>query len=322
MKTKILPVILLLSVLGSSAMAQTKDKPSKEKKESITIRKKTDDKEKVTIVIDGDNITVNGKPIDQLKDEDIEVIRNRTMAMGPRFKGRIAPAFRTRVFGDAFGDRKERALLGVTSQKDGKGAKITEVNKESAAEKAGLKKDDIITRINDHHIIENSEDLYNSISDFKPGEKITITYLRDGKQLTTTATLGKTDAPRVQSFKFNGDDFNGNFNFDMPKMRGLENLKLDMVRRPRLGMGIQDQEDGKGVKVLDVDDESVAAKAGLQKGDVVTEIDGKTVSSVDELREKLRTVKEGDTLKLTYLRDGKTNAAEVKFPRKLKTAEL
>ena len=321
MKTKILPVILFLSMLGSSLIAQTKEKPLKEKKESITIRKKADDKEKVTIVIDGDNITVNGKPLDDLKDEDIEVFRNKTMNLGPHITARINPGMRMQKFSDGNGGRGERALLGVTSQKDEKGAKITEVNKESAADKAGLKKDDIITRINDHHIIENSEDLYNSIGDFKPGEKITITYLRNGKQLTTTATLGKTDAPLVRSFNFNGD-FNPDFNFDMPKLRELENLKIDMVRKPRLGLGIQDQEDGKGVKVLDVDDESAAARAGLQKGDIVTEVDGKSVASVDELRAKLRSVKEGDSLKLTYLRDGKTNTAEVKFPRKLKTAEL
>src|SRR5882757_9711957 len=117
MKTKILPVMLLLAVLGGSAMAQTKEKPSKEKKESIIIRKKTGDKEKTTIVIDGDNITVNGKPIDQLKDEDIEVIRNRAMAIGPHIKARISPGIRKDIFVKGF-DRKERALLGVTSQKD------------------------------------------------------------------------------------------------------------------------------------------------------------------------------------------------------------
>lgn len=318
MKTKILPVILLLSVLGSSVMAQTKETPPKEKKESITIRKKPDSKEKTTIVIDGDNITVNGKPIDQLKDEDIEVIRNKAMKLGPRIKGRIAPGIRRDVFVKGF-DMKERALLGVSSQKEGKGAKITDITKESAAEKAGLQKGDIITRINDHHIIESSEDLFNSIGDFKPGEKITITYLREGKQLTTTATLGKTEGSMVRNFNF---DVTPDIQFSMPKMRELENLKIDMVRRPRLGMGIQDQEDGKGVKVLDVDDESLAAKAGLQKGDIVTEIDGKTVASVDELRARLRDVKEGDTLKLTYQRDGKSNTVDVKFPRKLKTAEL
>ncbi len=321
MKTKMLPIILLLSVLGGSVLAQTKEQPPRQKKESIIIRKKKDDKEKTTIVIDGDNITVNGKPVDDLKDEDIEVIRNKALTLGPRLKGRIAPGIRREFFENGF-EPKERALLGVTSQKDDKGAKVTEVSPESAAEKAGLRKGDIITRINENHVIENSEDLYNCIGDYKPGEKVTITYLRDGKQLTTSATLGKTDAPRLRSFNFNGQGMGPDFNFDMPQLRGLENLRVDMVRKPRLGMGIQDQEDGKGVKVLDVDEGSPSAKAGLQKGDIVTEADGKTVNSVDELRAKLRDLKEGDTLKLTYLREGRTNTADIKFPRKLKTAEL
>src|SRR5215203_2339138 len=43
--------------------------------ESIIIRKKADTKEKVTVIIDGDNITVNGKPIDDFKSDDIDVIK-------------------------------------------------------------------------------------------------------------------------------------------------------------------------------------------------------------------------------------------------------
>ena len=65
-----------------------------------------------------------------------------------------------------------------------------------------------------------------------------------------------------------------------------------------------------------------AAKAGLQKDDVIAEIDGSAVTSVDELRNKLRDLKEGDSIKLTYQRNGKTQSTDIKFPKKLKTAEL
>ncbi len=319
MNSKIAIALLLLTVLGGSVTAQTKEKP-KEKKESITIRKKSDDKEKLTIVIDGDNITVNGKPVEDLKDEDIEVIRNKAMTMGPRIKGRIAPGIRMQRFSDDF-SATPRPLLGVISEKNEKGAKITEVNKESAAEKAGLQKDDIITRIDDKNI-ESSENLYKTIGEYKAGDKVSVTYLRDGRQATTSATLGKSNSPDIRSFNFKGDDFNRDFNFEMPELRGLENLNFDMSRRPKLGIGIQDLENGKGVKVIDIDSESAAGKAGLQKDDVVTELDGKPVNSVDELRTKVRGIKEGDTLKLTYLRGGKAHTADVKFPRRLKTADL
>jgi serine protease Do len=87
-------------------------------------------------------------------------------------------------------------------------------------------------------------------------------------------------------------------------------------------MTIQDLSEGKGVKVTDVDDASAAEKAGLEKDDVITEINGKAVSSVDDLKSSIRDLKEGDSVKVTYQRDGKSQSATISFPKKLKMAEL
>ncbi len=328
MNSKMLPVAAILALCVSlSASAQTKEKtsPSKEKSkdETITIRKKNDSKEKITIVVDGDNITVNGKPIEDMKDSDIEVLRGRGIGpLMPKIRERLAPMGGLKMFNEDFGNR---AFLGVVSEKNDKGAKISSVEKESAAEKAGLKKDDIITKIGDTKI-EGSDDLYDAIGKYKPEEKVTITYLRDGKQSTATATLGKNKSANAKVFNFNGDDFKGdfknNFNFSMPKMPGMDGMEFNYNRRPRLGLEIQDVEEGKGVKVLDVDSDTPAGKAGLQKDDVITEIDGKAIASVDDLRTKLRDMKEGDSIKVTYQRAGKSQMADLKFPKKLKTADL
>ncbi|MDB5209726.1 MAG: hypothetical protein JWQ30_553 [Sediminibacterium sp.] len=343
MNKQILPLLVLALGFSAAATAQVKETPKKEKDQTITIRKKADSKEKTTIVIDGDNVTVNGKPLDELKDSDIEILRNKGMtAMIPRLKSRLAPMGGVKMFGNVDGfpfGETNRALLGVVSEKNEKGAKITSITKESAAEKAGLKKDDIITKVGDTKI-GNSEDLYEAIGDHKPEDKVTITYLRDGKQATATATLGKTTA----SFSFNGD-----FSMDkldklreemprmkerlreMPRMEGLERLRemprmqgMDFIgsRRPRLGLEIQDVAEGKGVKILDVDSDTPASKAGLQKDDVISEVDGKAVASVDELKEKLKDLKEGDSIKITYKRAGQTQSADLKLPKKLKTADL
>jgi serine protease Do len=78
-------------------------------------------------------------------------------------------------------------------------------------------------------------------------------------------------------------------NFDMPEMgRACQDGRGSTVfnRRPRLGLEIQDVEEGKGVKILDVDSETPAAKAGLKKDDVISDIDGKTIASVEDLKEK------------------------------------
>ena len=334
MNNKFLLIALLALTVTVSTSAQTKEEtkelPKKSKGESITIRKKTDSKEKLTIVVDGDNITVNGKPIEDLKDSDIEVLHNRGLSslstLMPKIRARIAPMAGSMkmMSGDNFpriAMAGNRAFLGVVSEKTDKGAKISSVEKESAAEKAGLKKDDIITKIGDTKI-EGSDDLYEAIGKYKPEDKVTITYLRDGKQATATAVLGKSKTePRV--FSFNGNEFNGdNFKFEMPSVPRMNNMDFNFMRKPRLGLEIQDLEDGKGVKILDVDGDTPAAKAGLQKDDVITEIDGKSIASVDELRTKVRELKEGDSIKVTYNRGGKTQTADIKFPKKLKTADL
>jgi serine protease Do len=328
MNSKIMLPAILAFGITTGAVAQSKEKtpdPEKKKKEeSITIRKKSGSDEKTTIVIDGDNITVNGKPLKDLKDSDVQVFRNNDLAPMLKFK-QFMPEGGMKMFGEGFPFGGNKAVLGVGSAKDEKGAKVKTVEKESAAEKAGLKQDDIITKVGDNKI-EGSDDLYDAIGKYEPGDKVNITYLRDGKEAQTSVTLGENKSkPRV--FTFNGDDFkknfNENFHFKLPAPGHSDwNDDFSFSRKPRLGMSIQDQADGKGVKVIDVDEDAAADKAGLKKDDVITAIDGKNVNSVDELKSSIRQLKEGDNLEVTYQRAGKTQTATISFPKKLKTAEL
>ena len=319
MKPKITSLALLGLGITLSAGAQTTEAPKKEKEESITIRKKKGTDEKLTIVIDGDKITVNGKPLDELKDADIQVLRNKEIGpIMPKIKAQIAQMGGMKMLRDLQVSPSNRALLGVVSEKDERGARITSVNKNSPAEKAGLQKDDIIIRLGDKHTIENSQDLYNAIGDHQPGDKVLVTYLRNGKEATTTATLGKNPDTGLQSFTFNGDDFN----FNMPELKGLQNMDIHYTTKPRLGVEIQDMEEGKGVKIIEVNNDSPAAKAGFLKDDIITEINGNIVDSVDDLKEKFRSWKEGETIKISFQRNGRTQAADIKFPKKIKIADL
>lgn len=326
MNCRFLPVVLLILGATTIATAQIKDKVEKRaKKESITIHRDKDSKEKMTIVIDGDNITVNGKPLSELKDADINITREDGLEPFTRFRS-FGPRGGVKMFDNdfPFGAESNRAFLGVVSKKDDKGAKVTEVEDESAAEKAGLKKDDIITKVGDTKITD-SESLYEAVGDHKPGDKVTITYLRDGKEAQATATLAKSNF-RARAFNFDTDNFNRNFNFKMPDLEGLQRFDgledMTFLRKPRLGVSIQDVAEGKGVKVTDVDDESAAEKAGLKKNDIITSIDGKTVNSVDELRTAVKDLKEGSSIKVSYHRNGKAETATVSFPKRLKTADL
>jgi serine protease Do len=81
-------------------------------------------------------------------------------------------------------------MLGVTTEKAEQGVTIQDITKESAAEKAGLKENDIITKIDDTKI-EDPDGLSAAIKKHKPGEKVTVTYLRDKKEQKVTAELTK-----------------------------------------------------------------------------------------------------------------------------------
>lgn len=315
MYRKWMAVMVLLA--GITATAQTTEKENKDKGPKEKISKK------LSIVVDGDKVTINGKDVKDMSPDEMEQLGDMDML-------KLSPGLRMMVPGrgganffkldDLRKGGKERALLGVMSEKHEKGAKITSVTKESAAAKAGLQKDDIITKINDASI-GDSEDLYEAIGKYKPEEKVTVHFLRDGQEKSVVATLGKT---MEMGFDFDfGDNFNRNFNFDnMPRFRNGDAFNFNFSGKPKLGMSIEDTEDNKGVKVTDVDDDTPSGKAGMKADDIITTINGKTVSSVDETREALKNIKEGDTVKLGIIRAGKSQTIDIKLPKRLKTADL
>lgn len=288
--------------------------------ENIVIHKKGPVKEKITVVIDSNNITINGKPVDDFKSDDIDVIKEESPNISYSISGDdIAIAPRIRTFNNDMMRKikTNSAFLGVMSEKTEQGAKITDVTEKSAAEKAGLKEGDVITKIN-NSTITSPDDLYKVVGQLKPDDKVTITYLREGKQQTAQAVLGKSDQVKVYSWnspdgQFGMKDFNPqNFAFAW----GGD--------RPRLGIEAQDTEDGNGVKITDVDDDedAPAVKAGLKKDDIITQVNGKAITSVDDLKESIKDVKKGDTVKITFKRNNQTETAEVKFPKELKTIDL
>ncbi|MCZ2224145.1 MAG: PDZ domain-containing protein [Chitinophagales bacterium] len=286
--------VLILSMLSVSLLKAQKDESKSDEK-----NKKSD---KVTIEVHGNRITINGVPATEFKDDILEIITGDSLIYNDK-----------NGFGKIF-NFYNKAYLGVYSEKVSNGAKITEVSKNSAAEKAGLKKEDIITQINDEKITEQTS-LANIISKHKIGDKIMITYLRNGKIETTQAVLEKSKTPIITTFgnkKFEKG-------FETPDGKYFYNT---FPRRPKIGIQIQDVEEGNGVKVLEVEDETPAAKAGLKKDDIITEVEGTTLKNVDDLRNKLKDYNEGDVFKIKYKRANKAYTTEIKLPKKLKKATL
>jgi serine protease Do len=307
--------------------------------DEIIIKRKTDKNDKFIIEIHNGEVLINGKPVAEFEDSAVAISRKQIFfngdgnfsfsgpdelnLVGPRAKLRQLTPFRGGVQsfsgGNSWSVVTNRAFLGVTSEpteKDAGGARVTGISANSAAAKAGLKSGDVITRIDDITIT-NPSSLSEAVRQYKPQDKIALTYIRDGKEVKTSVVLGK------------GKDMVGSYGYSVPRIEEFKNLYPNEAysyaygeNRPRLGIKAQDTEDGKGVKVLEVGDESSAQKAGVKEGDIITRFDGKEINSATTLAECARAAREKVSVKINLIRDGKPMEVEVKVPRKLKTADL
>lgn len=315
---------------------------------------KLESTENMTVVINGDQVTINGVPADK---NDPRIIRRGKVIITKGDKGGETII----INGDSGRSNNieleeieleaedmiapppppppppmNAAFLGVMTEaaENTKGAIINSVSDASPAQKAGLKEKDIITKLNDK-IIDGPNTLYEAVGEFKPEEKVNITYLREGKEKKTTAVLEKNknvasnnniyfNAPNGmmpnnlrRGFKISPDQ---DFNFEMPELRSLDGLTGQFNRKPKLGISIEDLETGEGVKVKSVNEASPAEKAGFKANDIIVMFDDKKVIDVSDL--KWEFIKEGQTLKFTVQRGGESKNIEVKIPKKLKTADL
>ena len=329
--------MLAVALVLSAVTVPAQDSKKAKKQEEIIIKKKADKDEKMTIVIDGDDVMINGKPVTEFNDDDISV---RKIKRDFSFDGRhtdpgefgwayrppmppippVPPYFSGRGAISIDGDRvymsnEPKAMLGVYTEKDEKGAKVTGITEGSPAEKAGLQKGDIITKVNDKSIAGPAA-LSETIDNMKPGDEIRLIYTRDGKQKKITLKLGERKEPFTRSFNFNAPEFNRDF---------FRNYKFDgqvFGNRPRLGIKIQDIEEGNGVKVIDMDDASPAARSGIQKDDIITSIDGADIKNTEDAREKMADLKDKSMYNVKLLRNGNVVNVDVKVPKKLKTTDL
>ena len=314
--------VIAFFVLFVSNTVNAQDKEDKEKSKNklgeydeIIIKRKDAGKDsRIIIEIKDGEVKVNGKPLDEYDDDNLSVRRKKTLTYGL-----AGPSpFRnggTNLNENHFYLDEDRPFLGVTTDEAEGGAKITSISKNSAAEKAGLMKGDIITKVNDEKV-EDHDDVAKAVGKLKPENKVTITYKRDGKENKVTATLGKKPGTAIYA---PNSDFDFKYDFDHD---GHMDQLFSPGGRPRIGIRAQDTEDGKGVKVLNVDEGSAAEKSGIKKNDVITEFDGKVVNSADALAQASRDAKDKSSVKIKLKRGTSLQTIEVKIPRKLKTANL
>jgi serine protease Do len=177
--------------------------------------------------------------------------------------------------------------------KSTEGALVADVESGTPAEKAGVKRGDIITAMNGMPV-DNSTTLRNEVAETEPGTDVKLTVLRKGEEKNLTVTLG--ERPENLSLAANGSSEQST-----SKNLGLtiENLTSDLAQQ----LGYKGDH---GVVITDVASGSPADDAGLQKNDLIKQVNQKDVNNVGEFEDIVKDLKKGDVAALLVRRGQNT----------------
>jgi Do/DeqQ family serine protease len=166
--------------------------------------------------------------------------------------------------------------------KGNQGVVIQDVLHGQPAERAGLRRNDVIVELQGQPVTDLQK-FRLKVADTPVGSKINLTVLRDGKKVPVVVTL--TERNRDQIAQGGAPDSEAP---DAPATVG--GLKVRDLTRAELASAKLDG----GVVITDVDDGSAADEAGLQPGDVIEEVGGKTVTNADDFTKAIAEVRKGD----------------------------
>ncbi len=155
--------------------------------------------------------------------------------------------------------------------KNKEGAVILNVDKDTPAKKAGLKRGDLVIKVNDEPI-RDASDLKNAIGSIPPGEEVEITFERNKRVESVKVKLAKFPENVMQSGNKSG----------FVEGLSLQNL-TDALKRQ---MGIP--EDIEGVMVTGVKPDTPADKAGFMPGDIIIQIEDTMIKGIDDIEKAMK----------------------------------
>lgn len=194
--------------------------------------------------------------------------------------------------------RVRRAQLGVRVQavtsdlaaslglKEPGGVIVSAVSSGSAADRAGVRRGDVIRAFNGEPVHDTNA-LRNRVAESQPGSTATLLVVRDGAERTLTAQLDEAASSRAARLQGEGES-------DDKTALGVAVAPLTPEVASRAGI----PNDVRGLIVQDVNPDGRAAVAGIRAGDVIVEVNRKPVASVEELRAAVRGASERPLLVL------------------------
>lgn len=187
-------------------------------------------------------------------------IADQLITIGKSEHGWIGITFRELNEGEA-------EKLGLKQQQFG--MLVMQVEKDGPADKAGIKSGDLLLKIGKQKL-SRSSDLTVTVGSAKPGDKLPVSILRDGKTIEKTITVGKRSSKSAASDSNNSSE---------------EEIE-------RFGFVLSDEKEGVSVRAVEVN--SPAARAGFKNGDIITKINSKRVKNIKDVQSALKDVNPGD----------------------------
>ncbi len=178
---------------------------------------------------------------------------------------------------------------------NGTGVTISSVVPGSPADQAGLKVGDTITTV-DHKKVANGTELVDDIASRKPGSKVDLGFIRNGKQDSTTVIVA--DRAKLFASRLGEDQENAEANITKPSKMGVTVRKLSPEMADRLDIP------AKGVIVEDVKPGSFAEDIALNRGDVILEVNKQPVNSEEDFARIESSLKSGQDVVLLVWQRG------------------
>jgi len=183
------------------------------------------------------------------------------------------------------------------------GVLVTEIFDGSPAEKAGLKRGDVILEINGKKT-SNVQILRNMVAQTEVEKTIKLKIIREGNPVSLQAKVAElpkeiSEAPPAELEESVGEE---------NKLAGFSITELTPVIAKQLGLSREE----KGVVIVTVEPYSVAEEAGLKKGDVIQEMDRKRVENLRDFNNITSRIRKGDTVLLFINRGGKKSYITLK----------
>ena len=190
-----------------------------------------------------------------------------------------------------------------------RGVAITRVVKDSPAEKAGLRVNDVILRVDGENIT-SVRKLNRVVSEIAPDQTVRVSIARAGAEQEVSATVGKRNNTEAFRGLLRGN--NGNWEWDGPTFNSEGPWTFAFGGGRRIGVSTSDLTkqladyfgitNGHGVLVTSVSEDGPAAKAGIKAGDVITAVDGEAIESSGDVSRAINQRKNGEVT-LTIIRN-------------------